>query len=172
MSMDKFKINIRPAETIKFQFDAQNKSRIDIKTSSLISNTDYNNLSNLPSLGGTTIKGALSYEDLFLLKANINTKEYWDAKIDFVPERGEIVIYENKTTIDGVIYPGVKIGDGNAYLVDLPFVGDDLYVRIIDALESHINDSSIHVTEDEKKYWNNKLDSRIDGENLIFSPLM
>lgn len=49
--------------------------------------------------------------------------------------------------------PGIKIGDGNAYLIDKPFVGDDTR----DMLVEHINNQVIHITAEERQEWNDKL---------------
>lgn len=100
----------------------------------------------------------------------IDTTEHWNAKIDYIPARGTIIVYSDRRVIDGVAYPAIKIGDGGAYLIDLPFIGDDNTAEIIDQLNDHINNKEIHVTKEEKEYWNNKLDSELDGENLIFAP--
>lgn len=50
---------------------------------------------------------------------------------------------------EGNAVPGIKIGDGNAYLIDAPFMDTD----IID----HINNHTIHITEEERQFWNNKV---------------
>lgn len=100
----------------------------------------------------------------------IDTTEHWNAKPQYVPPKGCIVIYSDRTVIDGVNYAGIKAGDGLAYLIDMPFVGDDVAVRIMDVVNNHITNTNIHVTPEEKNYWNNKLDSELDGENLILSP--
>ena len=60
--------------------------------------------------------------------------------------------------------PGIKIGDGLAYLIDLPFTDSELI--------DHINNTTIHVTAEEKNFWNNKnrvFISPQDEENLIFT---
>lgn len=91
--------------------------------------------------------------------------------MQYIPEAGRIIIYSDKSIIDGVAYPGIKIADGLAYVVDLPFVGDDVTSRIISLLESHINDKSIHITDTERQFWNNKINYELDesDENLIIN---
>lgn len=100
----------------------------------------------------------------------IDTTANWAAKPQFIPERGTIVIYSDRSVIDGINYAGMKAGDGMAYLVDLPFIGDDVAIRIMSVINNHIANTDIHVTAAEKAYWNNKLDSELDGETLILSP--
>ena len=48
---------------------------------------------------------------------------------------------------------GIKIGDGRAYVQDLPFIDGALRQELL----GHINDPDIHVTIQEKLFWNNKL---------------
>ena len=87
----------------------------------------------------------------------------------YIPALGEIVIYTDRNTIGNVVYQGIKIGDGLAYVVDLPFVGDDVYQMILNRIEDHVNNTNIHVTQDEKNRWNNKLNYSINNEELIFN---
>ena len=104
-------------------------------------------------------------------KINYDTTENWNSRVDLISELGTIYYYEDYyTEIDEngneIKKPGVKIGDGMAYLIDLPFVNDhfDFY--------DHINNNNIHITQDERLFWNNKCrvdDSYINNENLIFT---
>ena len=95
------------------------------------------------------------------IKSKHDTTANWNNAIGFIPLAGEIIIYTDYKTItkeiDGeerqVQIPAIKIGDGMAYVQDLPFVDEDLRDRIID----HINNSNIHVSLQEKLFWNNKL---------------
>lgn len=105
-----------------------------------------------------------------MAKLTIDTSANWANKPSYIPTRGEIVVYSDRQVIDDVLYPGIKIGDGNAYVADLPFVGDDIATSIIDTLNSHIENQAVHIIPEEREYWNNKLDCEIDGENLTLSP--
>lgn len=82
-----------------------------------------------------------------------DTKENWDAKIGFIPPKGTIVIYSDYTKYEDQDYPCFKVGDGNAYLIDLPFSGDDLRA----ALSAHIENASIHLSESDR----NKLENSV-----------
>lgn len=95
-----------------------------------------------------------------------DTTANWNAAIGFVPLEGEIIIYtdyrqettvENGQTVTKNV-AGIKIGDGMAYVQDLPFQSG--------------------VTENDIKFWNDKVninDSResivggLEDETLIFS---
>ena len=65
--------------------------------------------------------------------------------------------------------PGIKIGDGRAYVQDLPFIDEELR----DTIMEHINNQDIHVSLQEKLFWNNKINVNdsmelVDG-SLIFN---
>lgn len=101
-----------------------------------------------------------------------DTKENWDSHLDLIAERGGIYVYSNKAVIhDGEFtrfVPGIKVGDGTSYLIDMPFVGDDEIVE----LAQHINDPDVHTTPEEKEFWNNKVTAFIhqqDSETLVLS---
>lgn len=85
------------------------------------------------------------------------TTAYWNSVVGFIPKPGEIIIYDDYSSIEqndtSIPVPGIKIGTGNAYVQDLTFVGQDVAERIL----SHINNTGIHVTEQEKQFWNNKI---------------
>lgn len=87
-----------------------------------------------------------------------DTKAGWASKSSFVPVENCICIYTDYKTIDGVDIPGFKVGDGNAYLIDLPFITD----WIIPGL----------VTDEERNFWNNKVTAYLDNAdngNLVLS---
>lgn len=100
-------------------------------------------------------------------RLTMGTVAYWDAHRDYIPKRGEIVVYSDRRVIDGVPYPGIKIGDGRAFGIDLPFVGDDSSRIILDILNDHIHDDTRHIVPGERENWNNKVSCSIDGERLI-----
>ena len=105
-----------------------------------------------------------------------DTTNNWNAKTGYVPDRNDIIIYSDHGQIDDgygnmIDVPGIKIGDGNAYLIDLPFVGDDVRYQILTELRSHTGNSFIHVTPQEKEFWNNKLNCNVDNGNLILNRL-
>lgn len=90
-----------------------------------------------------------------------DTTENWNRAAGFVPLAGEVIVYTNYSTkekiVDGetkiVNVPGIKIGDGNAYVQDLPFLDGELRDRLVE----HIEDMDLHVTLGEKAFWNNKI---------------
>lgn len=81
------------------------------------------------------------------------TKAEWAQQISLVSEFGSLYIYTDYRQEDGVNIPAMKIGDGMAYVVDLPFF-------------------STGVTEQDRQRWDNKVSafiSPLDPENVIFS---
>lgn len=105
-----------------------------------------------------------------------DTTANWNSKIGYVPEKNDVIIYSDHGQMDDgfgntIDVPAIKIGDGNAYLVDLPFVGDDVRYQILTELRSHTGNSFIHVTQEEKEFWNNKLNCTVNNGNLILNRL-
>lgn len=103
-----------------------------------------------------------------------DTTEHWNNAQGFIPLAGEVIVYtdyETKTytveeygeTITKTVQiPNIKIGTGNAYVQDLPFVDE----KTRDILMEHIHDHDIHVTLQEKLFWNNKINID-DSEDII-----
>ena len=90
----------------------------------------------------------------------------WNAARGFIPLAGEVIIYTDGE-MKNVFVPGVKIGDGQTYVQDLPFVDTELRDRIME----HINNENIHVTLQEKLFWNNKLNVN-DNMELVDGALV
>lgn len=103
-----------------------------------------------------------------------DTTSNWNNHRSFIPMLGEIIIYTDHGQIDDgygnlINVPGIKIGDGNAYLIDLPFVGNDVRYEILQQLNAHENNTNIHVTQADRDFWDNKLNYTINNETLIFN---
>ena len=98
----------------------------------------------------------------------MNTTEYWRSRRDFIPGRGALVIYTDRYhKEDGRAVPGIKIGDGDAYAVDLPFVNAD--PDLLRRAEAHLADASAHVSPADRIRWNSKLNCGVDGTTLILN---
>ena len=102
-----------------------------------------------------------------------NTTAYWNSQRGYIPKAGEIVIYSDYQTLDDcgktVTVPGIKIGSGNAYVQDLAFLVSSDAQTLID----HIANMSIHISDADRAFWNNKLNvddaQEVVGEALIFN---
>lgn len=100
------------------------------------------------------------------------TTAYWNSQTGYIPPAGSIIIYSDYKTIteggETTVIPGIKIGSGNAYVQDLAFMDE----AFTDELLTHIQNNNIHVTSQEKEFWNNKLNvtdfQEVTNETLIF----
>lgn len=106
-----------------------------------------------------------------------DTTENWNNARGFIPMAGEVIVYTDyetktytveeygETVTKTVEIPNIKIGTGNAYVQDLGFVDE----KTRDILMAHIQDHDIHVTLQEKVFWNNKInvddaEEQVSGE--------
>ena len=106
----------------------------------------------------------------------LDTTENWNARVGYIPLRSDIIVYTDHGQMDDgygnmIDVPGVKIGDGNAYLIDLPFVGADVRYQILQELRAHSGNTLIHVTPEDRAFWNNKLNCTVNNGNLILNRL-
>lgn len=107
------------------------------------------------------------------IKIQYHTTEYWNHKRGYIPAEGEIIIYSDYSTtlVDGVPtpLPAMKIGSGNAFVQDLAFVTGSENLEVLE----HINNTIIHITEFERRKWNEKLNvndsQEVIGETLVFN---
>ena len=122
--------------------------------------------------------GTTSVIDLPFIRADCvhekvisHTTAYWNENREFIAPAGVILIYTDKDTIekDGVEIevPGFKVGDGSTYCVDLPFIDDYIW----QVLNAHIENTEVHITQNERVKWNNKLNcnDEVINETLIFT---
>ena len=112
---------------------------------------NYENLINLPEVNGETLIGDKSSEDLHIVA--VKTSAEWALLTTLQSKQGEIYVYsDGAEDTEGNPIPMIKIGDGNAYVVDLPFA----------------TATDIRITDEDIQNWNNKVSVRADGETLIF----
>lgn len=89
-----------------------------------------------------------------------NTVSGWNAQTTLISEKDAIYVYTDyDTDSHGNVVPGIKIGDGLAYLIDMPFVDQ--------VMQEHIADTVIHVTQADKDNWNNKVSVQYVGNETI-----
>ena len=116
------------------------------------------------------------------IKLKRDTTEHWNNAQGFIPLQGEVIVYTDHEKTIRVIgnkevevdVPGIKIGTGNSYIQDLPFVDDELRNKLM----VHIDDMDMHTTLQEKLFWNNKVNiddeyeimqEELEDETLIFN---
>ena len=127
---------------------------------------DYNNLENKPQINSITLEGSLTAADLSLGSIYYDTTANWNSQVSLIAEKAAIYVYSDYSYINmgsGNLIPvaGLKIGDGSSYLIDLPFVSEDLANIIF----RHIANGTIHITNEERSFWNHKVSSYLDGHN-------
>ena len=126
---------------------------------------DYNLLHNKPLVNGVELKGNKSLEELGIERFLYGTVEYWNAQPRLISQSKTIYVYtDHSQDGEGNDIPGFKLGDGMAYLIDMPFVTQNI--------EDHIKDTVRHITQDERNIWNDKVRCYIstDNENnLVFT---
>ena len=110
------------------------------------------------------------------LKNNLNnkivyysrTKDEWNADASLIAQKDVLYIYSDYKTIqkDGkqILLPGLKIGDGMTYLIDMPFV-NSTDSGIEQLVLDHINNNIIHINATERNFWNNKLNYSFNEES-------
>lgn len=94
----------------------------------------------------------------------IDTTANWNATPKLKSMKGTVYVYSDHHDLDGTLIPGLKIGDGMSYLIDMPFI-EDYY-------QAHVDNDVIHVTQQDKDNWNNKVRCYIDEAqpgNLVFT---
>lgn len=126
---------------------------------------NYENLENKPSINSVVLTGALTARDLGLGNVYYDTTAVWDAQPNLVAEKAAIYIYSDHQlyedeTGNKIPIAGLKIGDGTSYLIDMPFVTDNMSGALI----KHLSDHVVHVTAEERAFWNHKVSAYMDHE--------
>ena len=92
-----------------------------------------------------------------------DTTEAWNSQPNLIAKAGHLYFYTDHQQVGGVNVAGMKLGDGTSYLIDLPFTDAQL--------QDHISDTIVHITQEEREFWNNKNRAVVTGENLIITQL-
>lgn len=97
----------------------------------------------------------------------IHTSQDWIDAGRAISKKGTFYVYSDGFTQDGQVIPRVKLGDGMAYISDLPFLDSYLLNQIFD----HINDNNRHITPQQRLFWNNKLNVD-DSQEIVDNALV
>ena len=144
-----------------FDFSLSDSSSIPFRAIS------YNELGDKPQIDSVTLQGDIDISNFNLKHIYYMTTEQWNSTPSLISEEGAVYIYSDYFSFDDEYIPGIKIGDGLAYVVDLPFLDEGLGNLLL----QHINNSTIHTNSTEKTYWNNKISIKVDEqdeENIVF----
>lgn len=77
-----------------------------------------------------------------------NTTEAWNSNPTLKSVKDIIYVYTDYKIVNGQPVPGLKVGDGLAFVVDLPFVA-----------------SGTDITQEQIDFWNDKCSVMIDPED-------
>lgn len=111
-----------------------------------------------------------------------DTTDNWNNARGFIPKLGEVIIYTDYEKITKEVagktveidVPNIKIGTGNGYVQDLPFVEEELRNKLM----LHIENMDMHTTLKEKLFWDNKVNiddefeqiyQDVEDETLVFN---
>ena len=148
-------VTFNTSDDIPVNFNGDNDFGLDMGSVIEIQQNDHNKLINRELADQHTIDAITGLRDALnsIPAVLYDTTANWNAHIDYIPPKGAIITYSDYATIDGVDIPNFKISDGLAYLIDQPFVGDD----VREAINAHIRDTTVHITAAERAKWNNKV---------------
>lgn len=92
-----------------------------------------------------------------------NTTAAWNAQVQLQSQADTLYIYtDHQVDSQGNVIAGIKVGDGNAYLIDMPFTDS--------AIMEHISDNVRHISAEERAFWNNKVSCYLaDNDRVIFT---
>lgn len=121
--------------------------------------------------GSHRLSLGLTGQQINVVEVKMNTKAYWDNMISYIPKRGTIIVYTDYYVFEEKEYPAFKVGDGSAYLIDLPVVGNPIADELFQIIEDHIHNTSIHVSQHDREFWDNKLNVNINEETLELNRL-
>ena len=92
-----------------------------------------------------------------------DTTEAWNSQPSLIAKKGHLYFYTDYQQVGGVNIAGVKLGDGTSYLIDIPFEDAQF--------QDHIQNTIVHITQEEREFWNNKNRGVIAGEMLVLTDL-
>lgn len=95
----------------------------------------------------------------------IKTEEEWKDFDKEISVKGNVYVYTSDD-VNSNAPPKIKLGDGLAYICDLPLITDG----VLNKLSNHTNDNKVHITDEERVFWNNKITAYIhkdDPDTLV-----
>lgn len=160
MSNADFNVDVNANATIDENVSTNEALGVNIDETKTLNATFENSNENIPA--DFSIDGNLSIElgNIYTVggcKVVYNTSAFWNSDPTLVARRGYIYIYSDCQQFDGQNIAGFKVGDGTSYLIDMPFT-DKIPME-------HIQNGVIHITDEERTFWNNKVRCYIDPLN-------
>jgi hypothetical protein len=112
-----------------------------------------------------TITDAINELDRKITSVYFDTTAGWAEQTSLVSEKNSIYVYIDYAVDSlGRDIAAFKVGDGKAFVVDLPFADS--------GLADHINNHHLHITDEERAFWNSKISchmSQTQNETLVFT---
>lgn len=128
-------------------------------------NEEENLRGQLAELANCVSGGLLDPSILDSTSIHYDTKENWDTQRQLIAEKGHFYIYSNAATTQNekgvlVFAPGIKVGDGTSYLIDMPYsvFGSDHQI-----LTNHVENTEIHIDNEERSKWNEKVSIKVNA---------
>ena len=148
------------------------KFYVDTKEKRILINPDTSSADKISYLQDGIMTDVAAVLDSLLdtsVLMEIHTSQEWaDSAGRRISEKGTFYVYTDAyQTQDEQVIPRIKIGDGLAYICDLPFMDDAMRLQLL----KHIQDLDVHVTPEQKLAWWNKLNVD-DNEEIIENTLM
>ena len=168
--MDEHKITTEVSNTGTISFGAQSAPSIDALFGDVQSlEAKFNVINDLSINFDSSQTLDASFGSVYVVNGDCKvlyaSTATWNSQPQLISKRGYIYIYSDyKQNEQEQNIPGFKVGDGSAYLIDMPFT-DDL-------IQKHLSNNIIHITQEEREFWNNKVRCYIDPlneHNLIFT---
>lgn len=156
--------------------DKNMNAKISVNFEESASRQSLNSGDSLPTLFGKIKKFLNDLNPVAFTGVSNNihygTTEYWNSQPSLIGEQSHIYVYTDYTVVNNndvdIFVPNIKIGDGNAYLIDNPFITTSVEKLI----NLHINDTIQHITAEERTIWNNKIRcylSENNNETIVFT---
>lgn len=109
-------------------------------------------------------------------KLEYHTTQYYNEHPSTIYEAGTIIVFSDyKKDGQGQDIPGVKISDGLAYALDLPFITsniDDIQ-ELVEQLQQQVEQlsSDVEVLNQKASDWDNKvnIEDDVQNETLVFN---
>lgn len=153
---------------------SESQHQVDlVSNSAVVTEKNYNQLYNKPSIDNVVLENNVTLQQLGLRNIYYDTKQNWNSHPDLIAVEGAIYIYKDYFVRydehdEPICSPALKIGDGVSYLIDMPIAASD----VSDIILEHINDAVVHVSENDRTFWNNKSSAYLEpdmSETLVLS---
>lgn len=170
-SLDKSKLT--PQERIEIIDTVRGELPVDYSTEMTVIPLEFEEQSNrIPVIIPDREKIFSFFGDFYTKKGMCTilykTTAEWNADTSLKGAKNTIYVYLDKYSYvneegETIYVPGIKLGDGNAYLIDKPFILDAAQ----DWIMKHIQDTSVHIQPGEREFWNNKLNYIDPSDDLL-----